>query len=135
MKVIVATALTQGQRDDDFNFCQDGELVILPAMTCSNAKADDECGCARALGGVSSHAGTTSMLVTEVEMTEAEWRAAVVDAYVAEGWFANADDIDAELLDDNRRILESIRHLPEGTVLGFRDGVFCLRATTADTCD
>jgi hypothetical protein len=127
MKVLHATASTQGQRTDDFSFCTDGELVVLPAMQCTGERAEDPCGCARALAGAASQRGTTTAVVAEVDMTHLEWQVAVAEAYVVGGWFPSVDQVDHILLNENEQLRSAAAELPVGTVVEYRDGTLAAR--------
>jgi len=123
MKVLHATEATQGRRASDFNFCVEGELVVVPAMRCTGERPDDGCGCARALAGVTSHRGTTTAVVADVEMSGDEWRSAVAAAYVADGWFASEAEVDEPLMAENSCLRAAAARLPVGTVVEFRGGI------------
>jgi hypothetical protein len=127
MKVLHATASTQGQRNDDFDFCTEGELVVLPAMRCSGERADDPCGCARALAGAASQRGTTTAVVADVDMTHLHWQIAVAAAYVAGGWFPSIEEVDHMLLNENELLRAAAAELPVGTVVDYRDGTLTVR--------
>jgi hypothetical protein len=127
MKVLHATASTQGQRTDDFCFCTEGELVVVPAMTCTGERAGDPCGCARALAGAASQSGTTTAVVAEVDMAHTEWREAVAAAYVASGWFSSVEEVDQFLLNENELLRAAAAELPVGTVVEYRDGTIAVR--------
>ena len=62
MHVLTATSATQGERDTDFCFALEGELVQLPSTECSNP---DRCGCGRGFAGMGSHLATTTALVSD----------------------------------------------------------------------
>ena len=66
MKVLVATSQTQGQRENDFNFCVEGELVTV-GLVCATDRYDPDggCGCGRAFAGLNSHRATTTAKVKE----------------------------------------------------------------------
>jgi hypothetical protein len=130
VKVLHATPRTQGWRDNDFDFCEDGELVVLPAVLCSNETADGPCGCARSLCGVSSGRATTTAVVVDVPMSEEEWLAVVASAYVADGWYDDSSEVDPVVFDDHRDLLAKITVLPVGTVVEFRDDRLAVRPST-----
>jgi hypothetical protein len=74
MNVLVATKETQGERGNDFCFCEEGELVTF-AGECDGEEIDGSCGCRRAMSGVHSHVATTTIKVVEREMTVRQlWR-------------------------------------------------------------
>lgn len=59
MKVLVATSRTNGAKDSDFCFTEEGEL-LYPGVQCSKWK---ECGCGRSFVGHMTLKATTTMLV------------------------------------------------------------------------
>jgi len=65
--IFVATRQTQGQRDNDFCFVPEGEIVTFPVFTCTGEEADGACGCRRSLCGVHSSTGTTTVKVALLE--------------------------------------------------------------------
>jgi hypothetical protein len=88
VKVLVATRRTQGQRPGDFCFTVDGELVGLPAMTCDCP----DCGCDRAVGGLSSRKGTTTFTVVDrAELAAGDHRLLLRDGLVAAGWIEEGE--------------------------------------------
>jgi hypothetical protein len=127
MKVLHAIASAQGQRNDDFNFRTEGELVVLPAMRCTGERADDPCGCARALAGAASQSGTTTAVVAEVDMTHVDWQVAVAAAYVESGWFPAVDEVDHILMNENELLRAAAAALSVGTVVEYRDGTLSAR--------
>jgi len=85
MKALRATSKTQSQRSNDFNFCEEGELVCL-AMACDREDGPDgTCGCLRCMDGITSARGTTTMEVFEIE--ESIWIAEVLASKARGGWY------------------------------------------------
>ncbi len=68
MKLLTATGLTQGYRDNDFHFCVEGELVHID-LPCAmdRGDADGACGCGCSFGGLNSHHATTTAMIRDVE--------------------------------------------------------------------
>lgn len=66
MKVLVATRKTQGQRDNDFFWCEEGELVY-PGGECDSDRGnpDGACGCVRGFSGIKTKKATTTALVVD----------------------------------------------------------------------
>ena len=99
MKVLVATAKTQGRRKGDFHWCVEGELVWI-AEPCARDKADPEngCGCGRAFAGLSSHRATTTAQVAELaELTPADYAEAIRSSLTEQGWDGSiAEELAAE---------------------------------------
>lgn len=92
MKLLRATKATQGQRENDFCWAADNELVY-PGFICGRDKNDDGtfnvdggCGCARAVCGVDTHKGTTTFVVSEEPLTRDEAEAIFEQSLVCAGW-------------------------------------------------
>jgi hypothetical protein len=65
MKVFVATKEKQGQRQSDFFWTNEGELVTF-GVVCGSGKCDDidgGCGCQRSMIGLKTRKGTTTVKV------------------------------------------------------------------------
>lgn len=86
MKVLVSTRATQGKRANDFCFCEDGELVVMPFVECSREKTDGRCGCRRSLDGVESGKATTTFTVEERNVTVDDLSKSVHAHYARNGW-------------------------------------------------
>src|ERR1700736_5056520 len=67
MKILTATSRTQGQRDSDFHWCIEGELVHF-GLVCAADREDPDggCGCGRAFAGLNSHRATTTAMARGV---------------------------------------------------------------------
>ena len=87
MKVLVATAQTQGLRPNDFNFCVEGELVTV-GLVCATDRRDPDggCGCGRAFAGLNSHRATTTAKVNEIELSEDDYVEALRSSLTQQGW-------------------------------------------------
>jgi hypothetical protein len=87
MKVLVATAETQGLRPNDFNFCVEGELVTV-GLVCATDRRDPDggCGCGRAFAGLNSHRATTTAKVNEIELSEDDYVEALRSSLTQQGW-------------------------------------------------
>jgi len=83
MKVLVSTSQTQGARDNDFHWTQDGELVYVGFVSCS---APVLCGCGRSFSGMDSMKGTTTAVVEERKLTLTEYANLVAAAMTRAGW-------------------------------------------------
>src|ERR1700730_357128 len=100
MKVLVATAETQGQRPNDFNYCVEGELVTV-GLVCATDRADPDggCGCGRAFAGLNSHRATTTALVREVEgFTRDDYIEAIRSSLSQQGWDPSTAEDEADEL-------------------------------------
>jgi hypothetical protein len=112
MKVLVATALTQGTSPDDYHFCIEGELVWLQEP-CDRDKAnpDGPCGCGRGFAGAASHRATTTAMVVESAMTCDDVVLAFQTSLSDGGWPVEWAD---EVADQN---LDIAAKLPVGTII------------------
>lgn len=64
MKVLVSTAETQGQRENDFCYVPEGEIVMLGFICDRDVNdPDGECSCNRCLIGTKCLKGTTTFKV------------------------------------------------------------------------
>jgi hypothetical protein len=87
MKVLVATARTQGARPDDYHWCIEGELVrIGEACATDRADPDGGCGCGRGFGGLNSHRATTTARVAEVPLSPEDYAEAIRSSLDEQGW-------------------------------------------------
>lgn len=84
MYVLEATGDTQGEREDDYTWTIDGELVFIPPpVACRNP----ECGCDRGFAGMTSHRATTTARIAERgDMDEDEYRDVVFAAMRDQGY-------------------------------------------------
>ena len=71
MKILVATAEGQGEREGDFFEAEEGEPV-MPVMACDSHLSG--CACGRAMRGVRTGRETTTAVVVESDMSRAEYR-------------------------------------------------------------
>ena len=87
VKVMVATAQMQGERNTDFDYCIEGELVWI-GMVCADDRRDPdgECGCGRSFAGMNSHRATTTARVADVGMDFAHYAEALRSSLKAQGW-------------------------------------------------
>ncbi len=86
MKVLVATAQTQGERNNDFNYCIEGELVWI-GLVCATDQTDPDggCGCGRSFAGMNSHQATTTVRVADVGLDFAHYAEALRSSLKAQG--------------------------------------------------
>jgi hypothetical protein len=121
MKLLTATRERQGERDGDFCFAVEGELVILGDV-CATDQGNPlgGCGCGRAFSGLRSDRATTTALVRDLDLTREDLELAVAGRFAADGITAEAiGDLEyAELFIDT--VDEMIRFgdvWAEGTVV------------------
>jgi hypothetical protein len=124
MKLLTATRERQGERDGDFCFAVEGELVLL-GYVCATDQADPDggCGCGRAFSGMSSMRATTTALVRDLDLSVDDVRLAVEGYYVAAGMGLDVlgskefAELVAATVDD---MVEVASGLPDGAVVGRR---------------
>lgn len=121
LKVLAATADTQGHRPNDFCWTTDGELVTFPALICDRDLADPDngCGCGRAWSGTNSHRATTTVMVREIaDYTLADYIEAIRSSREQQGWPTGNAYIAGVVAD----LLEAAESYPAGTILEIRSG-------------
>lgn len=95
MLVFEATAELQGQRETDYHWAEDGELVYLPALDCGCP----DCGCTRGFVGLASRRPTTTAKVVDRPgLTKHDLCVELAQALHAGDWIATPDPAD-ELVD------------------------------------
>lgn len=65
MKLFVSTKLTQGQRNNDFCWAAEDEMVHFP-FECDGESVDGRCGCRRSMAGLYSQKATSTFKVVEL---------------------------------------------------------------------
>lgn len=124
MHILIATKQTQGQRDNDFSWTDEGELVMRGFMCNSGLLNPDEyCGCGRVLIGVNTARATTTIQVTEAEMTPVEY-VGDITASLQGRWPGTPED---EGVAEAMWLLEEAAGFDVGTVLEYRSGVLVAR--------
>jgi hypothetical protein len=121
MKIITATAATQGQRANDYNWCVEGELVMPPIDICRSDRGDPDgkCGCGRGWSGANSHRATTTAVVREVSFTMADYTEAIWSSLEQSGWWPNYVD-DEDVREMVAYLIELAASYPVGAVLEMR---------------
>jgi len=122
MKILVATAFSQGASPDDYHHCIEGELVWVQEP-CGRGKRDPDgpCGCGRGFVGAASHRATTTAMVIESPMSRDDVLLAFRTSLADAGWPAEAAD---EVADDN---LVLAAQLPPGAIIVRKLDSFFLR--------
>lgn len=113
MKILVATKKTQGQRKNDFSHAEEGEPVRF-GFVCDGAKVDDRCGCKRAMIGMRSHKGTTTITVVEMDID----LAAEITKSLTEAWGTAPEA--ADVARDVRELTRIAAAFPVGMVFEIR---------------
>ena len=114
MKVLVATEETQGKRDNDFFWCQEGELVKF-GVECDRDKhdIDGDCGCRRSMVGFKSHKGTTTFKVAERTMSRKRFITRLRASEESAGWKSTPREIRYNAIE----LLDLAEQYEVGTVL------------------
>jgi hypothetical protein len=126
MKVLTATTLTNGERDNDFDWCTHGELVMF-GVICGRDLSDPEngCGCGRAFAGLHSHRATTTALIEERRLSATDLALAVRTSLEDGGWIDESvpeDHAQAMIDEAVDMISQTAAFFPTGTVVGTRLG-------------
>jgi hypothetical protein len=128
LKVLVATARTQGHRDNDFTHVGSAELVDL-AMTCDGDRGDPDggCGCGRAFTGLDSRRCTTTAEVAIRDITLVQYCDVFHRSLVA---IAIADDPDLrrEAEEAAEEMARIAANWPVGTIVERRGDTIVVRA-------
>lgn len=128
IKVFVSTRETQGQRDNDFCFVPEGEIVNLKGITCSGEMTDGHCGCKRSLYGINCLKSTTTMKVASFDGGIADLAKLIEGSLTKGGWREPRKEmLDPEILGQASRIAEKASKFPVGTIVEYRDEVFAAR--------
>lgn len=118
IKCMVATKETQGQRENDFCFATEGEIVRFGPLCCSDKNLDGGCGCARSLIGIESGKATTTMKIVEMDITQAKYLA-MVKASVKR----TEDDATDETIElDAMEVLYASEQFGVGFIIEYRGG-------------
>ncbi len=118
-RVFIATRETQGYRKNDFDFCEDGELVVFPMMECDREEVDGDCGCRRSMIGLDCGKATTTFKIVEHEITIPDLVTKIHEHYKRNGWDKlMSDDELHNLAETEITAIQSIvlRYIP-GTIM------------------
>ena len=113
MKLLTATCSTQGYRDNDFDFCVEGELVRIESP-CATDRHDPDgpCGCGRSFDGLNSHQATTTAMIRDIPgFTPADYVEALRSSLDQQGWDA------AHAVHEAAELYTLAQQWPAGTIL------------------
>lgn len=128
MKILVATEETQGHRQNDFCWAEEGEIVTF-GSECADETVDGSCGCRRALRGVRSRKATTTFVVVERPgIRPGDLARIVAESLVSGGWYPGVEQAHPAAAQHARRLASIALTYAEGTVLERRDEKFSARA-------
>jgi hypothetical protein len=102
MKVLVATTESQGERETDYNWTVEGELVWIQEPCATDMRRlPQACGCGRGFAGLASHRATsTAKVVDQPELSVADFTTAIRTSIGDGGWPPEwAEIIAQDLLD------------------------------------
>lgn len=127
MKLLISTHCTQGQRPDDFCFVPEGELLRFALQ---HTVCRDSCGCGRAMFGMQSRKGTTTMLVADLPMGDVDLARVALTAYIEAGGGPLEDEPDEEMGESLAQdLILAAMPFEVGDIVG-RDGLrFAVRGT------
>jgi hypothetical protein len=118
IKCMVATKETQGQRESDFCYANEGEIVRFGVLCCDEKDFDGGCGCARSLIGIDSQKPTTTMKTVELDMTQEEYLQKVIASVRQTDDDASDETIIEEALD----VLYASEQFGVGHIIEYRGG-------------
>lgn len=130
MKILTATALTQGVRDNDYHWCVEGELVRFDVV-CARDRRDPDggCGCGRGFAGMSSRRATTTALVRDLDLSVDDLRMALAASLHAAGYHDDPDGL-ADVADEADELIDLASSFEVGDVLERRLDEIRVRAST-----
>lgn len=131
MKLLTATSLTQGERDNDYHWCVEGELIRFDVVCGRSARnPDDRCGCGRGFAGMSSMRATTTALVRDLPMERLDVQIALAASLHAAGYLANPNDL-AAVADEAEELIGIAYAFDVGDVIERRLDLLRVRASSS----
>lgn len=132
MKILVATKETQKQRESDFFWAEEGEIVRL-AFECDRdgEDIDGRCGCRRSMTGCISQKATTTMKVEDRNIKIEDYIEVIRKSFKDAGWYKLMGTKDAEewVREDAKFILSRVSKLPTGAIIEKRGDRLLVRRT------
>lgn len=117
MKLLTATSLTQGERDNDYDWCVEGELIRFDVVCARSARnPDDSCGCGRGFAGMSSMRATTTALIRDLPMEVVDVQMALAASLHGAGYLADPSDL-AAVADTAQELIEIAAAFEVGDVI------------------
>lgn len=128
-KYLVATRETQGERENDFFFPAENEIVTFVKLECDGEEIDGDCGCRRSMSGTTSLTSTTTSKVIEGSIDDL-WTA-VENSYTASGWaeYLNKVELHKIIVDEVETLINVGNAFPVGTILEKRGNKFVARSS------
>jgi hypothetical protein len=132
VKILVATKETQRQRESDFCWTEEGEIVRL-AFECDRDKEDldGKCGCRRSMTGCTSQRATTTMKVEDRNIKIEEYIEIIRESFIQAGWYKLMGEKVAEehIMSDVKYMLSRVSKLPVGSIIEKRGDNLIVRRT------
>jgi len=123
IQIFVSTKETQGQRENDFCFVPEGEIVNLKSLTCSNETVDGHCGCKRSLYGIKCLKSTTTMKVALFDGSIADLAEVILKSLKQGGWIQESwQKFLEEGIARASKIVQEASKFPIGAIVEYRDG-------------
>jgi hypothetical protein len=122
MKVLVATSETQGQRDNDFCFVPEGELLHF-GFECDQETIDGTCGCRRSMSGLDCSKATTTIKVIESDITSEDLSKKITDFYI-NAWKMEENKAKELAKEEVKDLLRIVNSLEVGAILEKRGTKF-----------
>jgi hypothetical protein len=131
MKILVATTETQGQREGDFCWAEEGELVSF-GSECDHAlePLDGPCGCRRSLVGLRTGKSTTTVRVVDwPDLNLWTLGNLVTDAWTRGGWGRKMSRLELRrsAIKDAKNLATVGAYFSVGTILERRQDDFIAR--------
>lgn len=95
LPVLVATREKQGQRRNDFCWCDDDEPVRF-SLACDGERIDGPCGCRRSMSGMTTLKATTTVRVKNLRITREQFVSMVKSSYQKSGFSLDAESVREE---------------------------------------
>lgn len=125
MKILTATAISQGARENDFNWAVEGELVLIQEPCATDKRnPDGGCGCGRAFAGTSSHRATTTAQVRDLPLSRADLAKAYGGYLDSAGYGRPPRSVLSEIVDE---MLDLVADWEVGAIVERRLDVIKLR--------
>lgn len=130
MKLLTATSLTQGERENDYDWCVEGELVRFDVVCDRSARnPDDSCGCGRGFAGMSSMRATTTAVIRNLPIEPVDVQLALAASLHAAGYLADPDDV-AAVADEAAELIHLAHAFDVGDVIERRLDLLRVRSSS-----
>jgi hypothetical protein len=130
MKLLTATSLTQGDRDNDYHWCVEGELIRFDVV-CGRGEREPDggCGCGRGFAGMSSMRATTTAVIRDLPMEVLDVQIALAASLHAAGYLADPSDL-AAVAPEAVELISIAREFDVGDVIERRLNVLRVRSSS-----